>query len=76
MVSSTASHIWLAVSTGTIATIRDYDAAPYLWVTGLLLATAAGILRIAADKHYFLDVVVGAAAGGLIGWAIPWLHRE
>ncbi len=64
----------LAVSSATIATIRGRDAAPYLWVTGLILATATGILRMAADRHYLLDVAVGAAAGALAGWVVPWLH--
>ena len=64
-----------AVSGATVATLRGYDTAPYLWVIGGLMALATGYLRIAADRHYLSDVLVGAAVGSLVGWAVPWLHR-
>jgi membrane-associated phospholipid phosphatase len=66
----------LAVSAATTATIREYDVAPYLWAIGMLAAGTTGYLRIAADRHYLTDVLVGAAIGALVGWAIPWLHRD
>lgn len=47
------------------------------WVpcaAGVAVAAATGASRILADQHYLSDVLVGAAAGGLIGWVIPWLH--
>lgn len=66
----------LAVSAGTLATLRGYTWAPWVWAVGMPLATFSGYLRIAADKHYFTDVVVGAAAGSAIGFAVPALfHR-
>ncbi|MBN1772112.1 MAG: phosphatase PAP2 family protein [Deltaproteobacteria bacterium] len=64
-----------AVSGATVATLRGYDTAPYLWVIGGLMALGTGYLRIAADRHYLSDVLVGAAVGALVGWAVPWLHR-
>lgn len=41
--------------------------------TGLALAATVGLLRIAADRHYASDVLVGAAVGLLSGWLVPWL---
>jgi hypothetical protein len=41
--------------------------------TGLALATAVGVLRIAADRHYATDVLLGAGVGLLSGWLLPWL---
>ena len=38
-----------------------------IWISSLGLATATGYLRIAADKHYFTDVLTGAIVGSLIG---------
>lgn len=67
----------LAVSSGMVVHYRNYRWEPVVWVTGLSLATATGYLRIAADKHYLSDVVVGAASGAIVGLAIPTLlHRD
>ena len=38
--------------------------------------TAAGVLRVAAGKHYPSDVIVGAAVGTAIGLLVPWLHEK
>jgi len=64
-----------AVSAGTIASMKGYKAAPWIWGTGLTLAAATGYLRIAADKHYFSDVITGAIMGSVAGFVVPWLHR-
>ncbi len=37
----------------------------------LAFAAATGLLRIAADRHYLSDVIVGAIVGFLIGYAVP-----
>lgn len=66
----------LAVASGTIATMRGYRLAPWIWLTGLTLAATTGYLRIAGDKHYLTDVLVGGAVGSALGFAIPYLfHR-
>jgi len=47
------------------------------WVpcaTGYALAATTGALRIAADRHYFTDVMAGAVVGSLVGLTIPLLH--
>ncbi len=65
----------LASAAGTVASLRGYREAPWIWGSGLALASLTAYLRIAADKHYFTDVLVGAALGGAIGALTPWLHR-
>jgi len=66
----------LAVSSGTIASMRRYRLAPAVWAAGLVAAASVGYLRIAADKHYLTDVLVGAGMGSAFGWAVPYLfHR-
>lgn len=35
------------------------------------MATATGMLRISADRHYLSDVLVGAVLGFLVGYLIP-----
>lgn len=54
------------------------DGSSKYWVTGgsFALASAAGICRICAGKHFFTDVATGALWGTFIGWFVPWLHRD
>ncbi len=40
----------------------------------IVAALGTGILRIAADKHWATDILVGAAVGGIVGYAVPTLH--
>ncbi|MBQ9242270.1 MAG: phosphatase PAP2 family protein [Proteobacteria bacterium] len=66
----------LVVSAGTIAHIRNYKAEPYIWGIGMPLALFVAYTRVAAQKHYFTDVLIGAVIGSAIGFAVPWLHRN
>lgn len=68
----TALAFSLAVSGGTVASIRGYKSAPWVWGIGLASAAATGYLRMAADQHYLTDVLGGAITGGAIGFAVPW----
>ena len=66
----------IAVSAGTVASMRGYRWAPLVWATGLTLGATTGYLRMAADRHYFTDVVTGAVVGSAVGFAVPYLlHR-
>jgi membrane-associated phospholipid phosphatase len=65
----------LAVATGTVASLRGYRWAPWIWAAGLTVATSIGYLRIAADKHYFTDVLVGAVMGSAFGFGVPYLFH-
>jgi membrane-associated phospholipid phosphatase len=40
------------------------------------MATGVGYLRIAADKHYFSDVMTGAIVGSAIGIGVPLLFHS
>jgi membrane-associated phospholipid phosphatase len=70
----TAVAFSFAVSAGTIASMRSYKNAGWVLGSGLTLAAATGYLRIAADRHYFTDVLMGALVGAAAGWAVPKLH--
>lgn len=65
----------LATSSGTVATLRGYDAAPIVWGAGLSMAAAVGYLRIAADKHYLTDVLTGVVVGSLVGVGVPMVFH-
>ncbi len=63
----------LAVAAGTVASLHGYSLAPLVWGVGLTVATATGVLRIAADKHYLTDVLTGAVVGSAFGFGLPYL---
>ncbi len=63
----------LASAAGTVSTLRGYRSAPWVWGVGMALAASVGYLRIASDKHYLTDVLVGAAVGSAAGVALPRL---
>jgi hypothetical protein len=66
----------MATSAGTVAQMRGYRMAPVVWATTLPMAFLSGYLRIAADKHYASDVLVGMLVGSLFGIGLPLLaHR-
>lgn len=69
----TALSFSLASSAGTVAALRGYKSEPIFWGVGLGLAAFVGYLRIAADKHYFTDVLVGALLGTAAGMVVPRL---
>jgi hypothetical protein len=72
----TSSTFALAVAAGTTASMRGYKFAPLVWGVGVPLAALTGYLSIAADRHYFTDVLTGALVGSAIGVLVPWLHRH
>jgi membrane-associated phospholipid phosphatase len=64
----------LATASGMVATLRRDRLAPLVWALGLSVATVTGYLRIAADRHYLSDVLVGALVGSASGMVVPFAH--
>lgn len=71
----TTAAFSLATASGTLASLRGYRFAPWVWTQGLALAFVSGYLRIAADRHYFSDVLTGALVGSAAGVLVPLVHR-
>jgi membrane-associated phospholipid phosphatase len=68
--------IAMTSAAGVIAHRRGYRLEPLIWITGILLGTATSYMRLAADRHYFTDVLGGYAIGFVVGGGVPWLfHR-
>jgi len=61
----------MTVAAGTVAELRGYEGRGWIWALGLPLSLATGYLRMAADKHYLSDVLIGALSGSLFGVLVP-----
>jgi membrane-associated phospholipid phosphatase len=66
----------MAAASGTVAQMRGYSSAGFIWASGLTLATGVGVMRIVADKHYASDVLVGAALGTAVGVLVPRIFHS
>jgi membrane-associated phospholipid phosphatase len=71
------SFSFASVSAGlTIAIMRGYPGAWIIAAAGYPTAAFVGYLRMAADQHYFSDVLTGALVGSFIGFAIPFFFHN
>jgi membrane-associated phospholipid phosphatase len=55
---------------------RHYWTEPYVWGTGIALSVSTEYLRMAADKHWLSDVLIGGFVGIGSGLLIPTLMRR
>lgn len=65
-----------AAAAGYVAQVRGYASWPWIYAVGFTAAGAVSYFRVAGDKHWMTDVVVGAVVGTGIGFLVPWLHRS
>ena len=61
----------LAASATQVARLRGLTGWKWLAVASFAGAAATGWLRIAGDRHWLTDVVVGAGVGTAVGLAVP-----
>lgn len=75
-----SGHASLAFALVTSAGVRAHQlharAEPIIWTAGLPIATATAYLRVAGDKHYLSDVVVGSLVGAAAGVVVPWWYQR
>jgi membrane-associated phospholipid phosphatase len=72
----TSTAFALAVGAATLNGMKGSKYEGLVWGVNLTLAFTVGYLRIAADKHFFSDVLIGAIAGSLAGFLIPKLLHD
>ncbi len=65
----------VATASGTVAELRGYRLAPLVWAASLPGAVLTAYLRVAADRHYASDVLVGAVMGSAVGVLLPLLFH-
>jgi hypothetical protein len=54
----------------------DSEWKSYIWAGSLLSACIVGYQRYESGMHFPTDILVGAAFGSILGYVIPWMHRE
>jgi membrane-associated phospholipid phosphatase len=70
--SGHTSRAFAAAAAATqVARLRGRSGWGWVAAVGFTAAAATGYLRVAGDDHWATDVLVGAAVGTAIGWAIP-----
>ncbi len=75
-------HAMIAFSSATFAGFAFDKVAPgspwspLVWASGLGLATATSVLRVASGDHFPSDVVAGAILGSALGYLVPLLHEK
>jgi len=69
-----------AMSFATAQLVQRSDASAGVrtatWVGAVSIPAAMGFLRVRAGRHFPTDVFVGYAFGALVGWAVPYIHRN
>lgn len=78
MISAHSCTVFMAatfISTVFSDLYPDNKAKYAVWAVSLSAATAAACLRVVAGEHYPTDIIAGAVVGGIIGWAVPSLHK-
>jgi len=66
----------ITAGAGMICHWRHYWTEPYVWGAGIAISVSTEYLRMAADKHYMSDVVLGGLVGLGSGLLIPRLLRQ
>lgn len=66
----------MVVAAGTVARLRGYRAAPWVFALGLPLAGLTGYMRIASNRHYLSDVLAGAVFGSAMGFLVPYFAHS
>lgn len=71
----TTFTVGLSVSAGVIGLLRGYRFAWLTWAVGVPLALTTATLRMAADKHWATDILVGSLVGSAFAVALPVLFH-
>jgi membrane-associated phospholipid phosphatase len=77
--SGHASTAFCAAAAFSMTFHRRHPRSPsryVVWVGSFSLAATTALLRERAGKHYWTDLLVGAAVGTLVGIGVPWLHFD
>ncbi len=74
--SGHASFAFAALSTAAVTVNLRYGLTWEPWALTVLIGGSVAVERVVAGYHFPSDVLVGAAAGALVGAGVPLLHAR
>jgi membrane-associated phospholipid phosphatase len=74
--SGHASTTFSALTAASLTYNLRHPSSVWPWVITGVYGTSVAAERVAAGRHFYTDVIVGALAGSAVGFVIPWLHER
>ena len=68
--------VFAALGSGSMTLGYRWGAWVAPWLATVVVGSSVGLERVAAGRHFYSDVIVGALAGSAVGIALPWLHHH
>ena len=72
--SGHTSNVFAALSVVSVTVDRRYGWTWQPWAVTVVIGASVALERVAAGKHFYSDVIVGAAAGTAVGLLVSSLH--
>jgi membrane-associated phospholipid phosphatase len=72
--SGHTSVVFTALSAASFTVGKRYGRWALPWLVTLVYGAGVGAQLVLSGGHFPTDVIVGAAAGTLVGTVVPWLH--
>lgn len=74
--SGHTSTVFAALSMASYTYQERHGEATWPWVVTAVFGASVAYARIAAGRHFYTDVLVGAGMGTAVGVLVPWLHSR
>ncbi len=74
--SGHTASVFAALSAGSMTYGYRYGHKVWPWLVTVGMGLGESALRIAAGRHFYTDVIAGAAMGTAVGTLVPYLHRR
>ncbi|OGR89329.1 MAG: hypothetical protein A3A86_06910 [Elusimicrobia bacterium RIFCSPLOWO2_01_FULL_60_11] len=70
------ASVFAALSAASMTYGYRYGHKAWPWAVTAVLGLGESAMRVAAGRHFYTDVIMGAAMGTAVGTLVPYLHRR
>ena len=74
--SGHTSTVFAALSMTSYTYNKRHNEATWPWVFTGVFGASVAYARVAAGRHFYTDVLVGAGMGTAVGILVPWMHSK